>query len=257
MFTKTGGCSMHRQERMRTMKRILIITVLAVLLTSTAGATAAMAAPTGNAAVRQFDVEIEGGGTGRLTINPAQQTFVCNGAGAMPGQMYYLSIWFDDGTPSAVTIELGATAAKADGSIHMTGQCTATMTQLDEQSPRVNIGPRVGGGVYQPIIGLDLENKGAFVAKIACYYSTDEGVTWHESDHSSGILTGMIGSVYIKSLNVPDGALVKIHAIVVAGKDRTGSQVYRYQEVEWPRNWAMYNITGTTLNPTLHYVNYW
>ncbi len=245
------------------MKRILAITVLAVLLTSTAGATAAMAAPAGHAAVRQFDVAINNSdgttSTGKLTINPAEQTFVFNGAGWMPTQMYYLSISVADDTLGRVLIDLDATAAAADGSIHMKGQCTATVAQLDNATapPRVFVGPRVGGGVYQPIIGLDLENKGAFTTKIACYYSTDEGVTWHESDHSSGIWTGEIGSVYIKDLHVPDGALVKIHAIVVAGKDRTGPELYRYQEVEWPRNWVMYKISGTTLNPTLQYVDYW
>ncbi len=237
------------------MKRILIIAVLAVLLMSTAGATAAMAAPTGKAAVRQFDVEIAGGGTGKLTINPAQQTFVFNGHGAAPTQMYYLSISVVDDTLGRVLIDLDATAAAADGSIHMKGQCTATMAQLDdtETPPRVFVSPRVGGDVYTPITGMDLQNKGGFVAKLACYYSTDGGVTWTESDHTGGITSPFWLSEYLKTLHVPNDALVKIHVIVVAGKDRTGVELFQYKDVDWVYHWAQYEISGTTLNPTLKY----
>ena len=54
-------------------------------------------------------------------------------------------------------------------------------------------------------------------------------------------------------LGVPNGALVKIHVIVVGGNDKTGSTVFEYYQGNfWDqgRTWTYY-ITGTTLNPKL------
>jgi hypothetical protein len=50
---------------------------------------------------------------------------------------------------------------------------------------------------------------------------------------------------------VPEGALVKIHAIVVGGKDRTGDIVYQYNSVD--ASWMgycyqYYYIEGVTWN---------
>jgi hypothetical protein len=237
------------------MKRILVIAVLAVLLTSTAGATVAMAAPAGNAHVRQFDVKT-GPVSGKLTIDPTAQTFVFNGVGGTPGQMYYLSISLNGDE----TIQLDATAAAADGSIHMKGQCTVTMKQLDDaQTVTGMVAPRVRGD-YMHLFGFALYNYGAFFAKLACYYSTDGGVTWHESGHTSAIWSETEGIENFYMLGVPYGALVKIHAIVVAGKDRTGPQVYQY--IWTPGNletyrYEVYSIYGTTLNPTLVWDQYY
>jgi hypothetical protein len=92
-----------------------------------------------------------------------------------------------------------------------------------------------------------LENSGWFVAQIACYYSTDGGVTWHESDHTDGIAMNSSKAVCCGDLGVPADSLVKIHAIVIGGKDRTGSEVYpAYFE-----NTVFYSIWGTTWDPTL------
>jgi len=53
---------------------------------------------------------------------------------------------------------------------------------------------------------------------------------------------------------VPDDAWVKIHVIVVGGKDRTGNTVFEYREDNnfWFDGpvWTYY-ICGTTLNPSL------
>lgn len=92
-------------------------------------------------------------------------------------------------------------------------------------------GGRCRGGcrrhlLHAPLYGFYLENTGWFVAKIACYYCTDDGVTWQESDHTDGIAIWTAESTTLDDLGVPMYALVKIHVIVVGGKDRTGSEVF-------------------------------
>jgi len=226
------------------MKRIASV-VLAVLLLATVGATAAVAQPAGNAAVRQFDVT-SGPVSGKLTIDTAAQTFVFNGKGGTPGTTYYLYT-------SLATAPLGSGVADSNGNLHIEGTCTATTAQLDTGTVTVTVNAAGGVGDYPGIaaLGLVVEMGGWFVAKIACYYSTDGGVTWKESGHSSGIAMGTSKVAMLSDLGVPKGALVKMHAIVVAGKDRTGSEVFRYDEYSsW---YANYWIKGTTLNPTLTY----
>ena len=90
------------------------------------------------------------------------------------------------------------------------------------------------------------------MAQIACYYSTDDGITWHESGHTSDIAVTQTKEVYLGDLGVPDYAWVKIHAIVIGGKDRIHDQVYQY--VSWMASCgAEYDIKGTTWNPTLYF----
>ena len=60
------------------------------------------------------------------------------------------------------------------------------------------------------------------------YYSTDDGAAWKESGHTSGIWNGDYVYMPLDALGVPDRALVKIHAIVVGGKEQTGSPVFEY-----------------------------
>jgi hypothetical protein len=111
------------------------------------------------------------------------------------------------------------------------------------------VGDGGGGG---PIYGFYLDNLGAFVAKIACYYSTDGGATWKESDHKG--LDHRQGWASLKSLGVPDKALVKFHCVVVGGKDRTDSWVWNYDYAQTQDHWyAAYYIEGKTWNPTLNY----
>lgn len=115
-----------------------------------------------------------------------------------------------------------------------------------------------GSGYHSPLYGFHLQNLGYFVTKLACYYSTDDGVTWHESDHTKGIAIENWGVATLGDLGVPEGALVKIHAIVVAGKDRTGSEVFQYYytpAVE-SHHYAEYWIYGSTFNPDLDYEGY-
>ena len=108
------------------------------------------------------------------------------------------------------------------------------------------------------INGLYLGNYyGWFITKLACYYSTDGGVTWVESSSTDGITKGNWGRVFLSELGVPYDALVRIHAIVVGGKDRTGSEVFQYsqfacgKDMSW--RFGTYYIDGVTWNPVLSY----
>ena len=137
--------------------------------------------------------------------------------------------------------------------------CTATTAQLDTATVTVNAAG-FGGYGYTVIQGFSIYNRGGFVAKLACYYSTDGGVTWKESGHSKAITLGYSKAANLCDLGVPDGALAKIHIIVVAGKDRTGSEVFQYKYVPEHQgdfyhvhDYANYDISGTTFNPTLYY----
>jgi len=57
---------------------------------------------------------------------------------------------------------------------------------------------------------------------------------------------------------VPDGALVRIHAEVIAGKDRTDSRVftvkYSFEWFTWANWQPHYKLSGTTGNPKLEYL---
>lgn len=111
---------------------------------------------------------------------------------------------------------------------------------------------------HEDIEGFSLSNSGWFVAKIACYYSTDDGVTWRESGHTGGIAMGGGDLLILKDVGVPEHALVKIHVIVVGGKDRTATGIYRcyYSPVPDYNHCyaACYTISGVTWNPVLSFI---
>lgn len=99
---------------------------------------------------------------------------------------------------------------------------------------------------------------GWFVTRIACYYSTDGGVTWTESGHTGDITKGESKRVLLSDLGVPERAQVRIHAIVAGGKDRTGSEIFlcSYMGCGLDLSWrfATYYIDGVTWNPVLDYI---
>ena len=101
---------------------------------------------------------------------------------------------------------------------------------------------------YAFVSFFELNNHGWFVANVACYYSTDKGVTWKESGHSGPIAMLYTERVELTDLGVPEGAWVKIHVIVVAGSDKTGSTVFEHWRDYWHDGpvWS-YEIDGTTL----------
>ncbi len=200
----------------------------------------------GQSSIYFYDVAAsDSHGKGRLVIDLDKHTFVFNG---------------QDFTPSA-RIELRARAeGSTDHIVFASGQATPSGNLHIAGSWERPVAPLAVASGYVGISAFSLYNDGWFVARLACYYSTDNGVTWTESGHT-GDITKCFGksSGVLSNLGVPSGALVKIHAIVVGGKDRTGSEVWQYvgyyNEIQ-----ALYNITGTTWNPTLDYFElgfYW
>ncbi len=241
------------------MKRILVITVLAVLLTSTVGATTAMAAPTQTVLTISAPGSVDAGSSFEVigTLSDA-----ATGAG-VKGQVVtvYQSTdgkkwtaagtgWTGDGGAYTVPVK-----QSLPGTYSYKAEFAGDKDLKKATSETTTVEIRSISGSYSAISGIELVNNwGFFVAKIACYYSTDNGNTWKESGHSSGIAQSGVRAVHLADLDVPDGALVKMHAIVVGGKDRTGSEVFQAKH-GYPGDWwyADYWITGATWNPTLTY----
>ncbi len=232
-----------------TMKRMtLIAAALCLIMLTTAGVGVVAAKQTENprqagaSSVYFFNVKAtDTHGEGKIQLNLDKHTFEFTGQGFKPSQQIMLKARAAGSTDYTI-FALGK--ATKSGNLHLAGT-------WDKDAAPVEV---VAVGGYPAISGLQLANKGLFVAKIACYYSTDNGVTWTESDHSSGITVGDGGTVHLADLGVPDRALVKMHAIVVGGKDRTGSEVFQatpgYAGDWW---YAYYEIVGFTWNPELYY----
>jgi hypothetical protein len=185
-------------------------------------------------------------GTGKLQINVDKHTFVFNGQGFMPSARINLKAR-SAGSDDYIIFARGKVTPS--GNLHISGTWEADSA------------PEVVGTYYDILTGFKLENTGWFVAKLACYYSTDGGVTWTETAHSSDITKGKSDRVdWLIDLGVPDGALVRIHAIVVGGKDRTGD-VWEYCD-HMGSSWgyhvttmiAQYEISGVTWNPDLELI---
>jgi hypothetical protein len=190
----------------------------------------------GQSSIYFYDVaESQTHGKGKLQINVDKRTFEFNGQGFEPSTQIALRARAADSTEFVVFAMAKATES---GNLHMSGTWQAGAAAAEV----------VADEYYPPICAFRLENSGWFVAQVACYYSTDNGVTWQESDHSDGITINNYAFVYLSDLNVPMDALVKIHAIVIGGKDRTGSEIYRNMGYG---GGACYEIWGTTTNPTL------
>ncbi len=102
------------------MKRILVITVLAVLLLSTVGASIATAKdnqPAGKSQVYQYTITTQPSGKGKLVLNMKAGTFTFAGTGYAPGT-YYL-YYMKDG--ARVDLVADGVAAAADGTLRMAG----------------------------------------------------------------------------------------------------------------------------------------
>jgi hypothetical protein len=192
----------------------------------------------GKSSVYFYDVDAtDTHGSGQLVIDVDKHTFVFIGKDFMPYLQILLEAKEAGGTDYAVFASGQVTPS---GNVHIAG------TWESEAAPEDVVCN------WQMIGMFRLSNSGAFIAQIACYYSQDDGVTWHESGHTSDIAVTQTKDVYLGDLGVPDYAWVKIHAIVIGGKDRTHDQVYQY--VSWMASCgAEYDIKGTTWNPTLYF----
>ncbi|MGZ4925384.1 MAG: hypothetical protein ACXVI0_10025 [Halobacteriota archaeon] len=236
---------------MKRMQLIAVALCLMMIVTVGAGVVAAKQdenpRQAGSSSIYFYEVAAaDTHGTGKLKIDVDKHTFEFNGQGFTPSAMIELKAKAVGGTDY---VAFATGQATPSGNLNLKGTWEKGAALPAEV---------VGG--YTRISGFILANWGVFVAKLACYYSTDGGVTWHESDHTSGIAWAGSKLADLGDLGVPDGALVKIHAIVVAGKDRTGSAVFQYEYVPthdgpwyFEHDFAKYEISGVTWNPTLKY----
>ncbi len=230
---------------MKQMQLVAVALCLIMLTTVGAGVVAAKQTENprqaGSSHIYFYDVKAtDSHGKGKLQINVDTHTFEFNGQGFPPSQQIALKARAADSAEYKV-FDTGK--ATPSGNLHIAGTWEAAAAPSDV----------VGAVTHPEIRGFELSNEGYFFAKIACYYSTDGGVTWKESSHSGDILKGGYKLIELSELDVPVGALVKIHAIVVAGNDRTGSQVFVYDPDGngMLKHYAVYDISGTTLNSKL------
>ncbi len=232
------------------MKRIqLIAAALCLVVITTVGAGVVSAKQTenprqaGSSHIYFYDVAPSGThGKGKLQINVDKHTFEFNGQGFAPSQQIALKARAT-GSTDYVVFATGKTTPS--GNLHIAG------TWEKNAAPAEVVGDYYYEETDINYFYLWVKHGSWFEAKLACYYSTDGGATWTESGHTSGITVGHDARVELSSLGVPQGALVKIHVIVVGGKDRTGSEVFRYEPPAGHE--ARYHTTGTTWNPTLTY----
>lgn len=187
-------------------------------------------------------------GAGRLIIDVSQQSYVFNGKGFEPSAQIELRA-MSEGSGDYVVFGVGNVTPS--GNLHISGPWTAATP------PSEVVAGSYPAGAYAMINGFHLWNSGLFIAKHACYYSTDGGVTWKESSHTDGFKVNHGAFLELRDIGVPDYALVREHAIVVGGKDRTGSEIFQYDPYncgkDFSRRYAGYVISGVTWNPTLQF----
>ncbi len=207
----------------------------------------------GSSSIYFYNVEAtDTHGSGKLMIDLDKHTFVFNGRDFTPSWKYVLRARAEGGT-QYVDFALGK--ATPSGNLHIKGTWEA-------EAPPAEVATSTD---YPSLYSIRFENDGWFIARIAFKYSEDNGVTWKETD-SSGDITKFPGNdfnnvrwVDLKDFGVPVGALVRFHAIVVGGKDRTGSEVFKHQYCCYQIGGccdADYHIKGTTGDPDLYYDGY-
>lgn len=266
MFTKPGvvhHTAVKDVRNVRTIKRIVMITVLAVLLLSAVGTTTVMAkgkvmtalsceSPTMPPPMVEDAFPI----TGILT----------DGTSGTPIPDRLITVYML--TDGKKWMELGSNITDEHGQYNVTTrQDTADVYTYKAVFHGDKIFKKVTSPTNEVTVNglarlvpladvsyFEFTNYGWFIAKVACYYSTDEGATWTESGHSRGLDKDSSLIVRLGNLGIPADALVKIHVIVVGGNDKTGSTVFEYREdnsmyTDGPV-WA-YWISGMTLNPQL------
>jgi hypothetical protein len=238
---------------------VLYTAILLIIATAVAGAATATQdknpSQAGHSPIYYFDVTYNGNLAGQVVINTANAktpTYILVAQGLTPNTQYTFGY-----TASGVVNTLDSKDTTKAGALVMDGTFPAADV-TDLESAQFWVIETPPGAGYTRINGFVLGNYyGWFVTKIACYYSTDGGVTWNESSHTGGIAQGHSAAVYLRDLGVPDGALVRIHAIVVGGKDRTGSEAFQCSwyacGLEYSEQYAEYNISGTTWNPVLSF----
>ena len=233
-----------------------LFTVACVLLVSTIGPIDTVsAAQKGRSPIDYFDVMHDGQVAGEVRVNTANAktpTYALAADGLTPNTKYTFGYY---NTPAGDPHLLGSKDTTKSGVLRMLGTLRPDDVQ-DLESALFWVAETGPGDYHEWIHGIRLYQNGWFIAQLAVYYSTDGGVTWHESVLTSNLLRGESITMPLESLGVPEHALVKIHVIVKAGKDRTGTEVFEtdYSYLTyWGFYYAEYEITGTTGNPKLTY----
>jgi len=233
------------------MNKLLLLTVACALLISSVGATSTVSSTQiGHSPFYYFDVTYNGKAVGYVVVNTANAqapTYVLVANGLTPNTKYTFGC-----TVSGDIHTLGSANTTTTGALVTHGTFPAADVK-DLRSAQFWVTETPPGGSYQAVGAMSLYNhNGFFVAQLKCYYSFDEGVTWHDTASAvKGIAIGQTGyAVGLSYLGVAPGDLVKIHAVVVGGKDRTGSEVFRYESGACL---VQYEISGATLNPHLVY----
>ncbi len=138
---------------------------------------------------------------------------------------------------------------------------TSTYAATRSSAKMLSASLKVGSSPIGPVDSFILANTGGFVARLSAEYSTDNGATWHRAGDSGDIVSSVLlnppaneKEIELGTLGVPNNALVKMHANVIAGTDKVGSEVFRY--VSGSGHWAKYTISGTTLINRLTYNGY-
>lgn len=188
-------------------------------------------------------------GPGLLIVDFAKHTFIFWGTGFKPQERILLRSRAGQDRVFAS----GTTTPK--GNLHIAGAWKSHNHPTDIVPARV-VPSEVGGsnGTWGILYGFYFTNNGWFVAKVAAKYNKDYGDTWSESDHTDGItINHGQDAVLSTDLNVPDGTYVRIHAIVEAGADQTGDEVFWSAPDPDGYCYAYYWIEGHTWNPELNY----
>jgi hypothetical protein len=177
-------------------------------------------------------------GKGKLMIDVDKHTFVFNGQDFEPSVQITLRSRTASSDPY-VLFAIGKTTPS--GNLHLSGNW----------EPGAAAAEIVAWSEYPLIDHLDLFNCGGYVAQLASYWSEDSGATWHMSEVIKGI--SLLEEEYydLYSHGVPLGAWVKIHIVVVGGKDRTGSDIFiNSADTQYG---AYYNSYGPTWNASLEF----
>jgi hypothetical protein len=235
----------------------LLFTVACALLISTIAPIATVSgAHNGHSPIDSFDVMHDGEVVGEVRVNTAKAkttTYVLIADGLTPNTNYtfgYFTI------PAEDPHLLSSKGTTKSGMLHMRGTLSPENVQ-DLESAQFWVTETGTGDDYNEWIwGIRLYQDGWFIAQLGVRYSTDNGVTWKESVLESNLLRGERITMPLESLGVPEHALVKIHVKVIAGKDRTGSEIFESDYsyfTYWGYRIAEYGIAGTTGNPKLTY----
>ncbi len=232
------------------MKRIqLIAAALCLIMLTTVGAGVVVAKQTenprqaGSSHLYFYDVTATGThGKGKLQINVDKHTFEFNGQGFEPSAQIALKAKAEDSSEYAIFATGKATPS---GNLHIAGTWEAAA------APAEVVGVFYGETTY----GVRIDNFGDFFARVMCLYSTDGGVTWHESKLADVGPTGDTLKISCSDLGVPDHALVKVYVQVVGGvggaKGKLGSEVFESDNSVYPQYYASYHIYGTQFKNTL------